>query len=198
MHEGDAAARAEHGVEQLGPDVEVLRAEGVGLRLQEMRRGRGFSLVEERRVAHGMGETAGGRHADLVAPHRLAHIGMDHAQAVRDAVPLGVLLADHGVAGGGFDPRQADARIAGEETQGGNTGADAGLEHRFARRTGHGSGEEHRIDARPEALLRLQDAEAAAEEGIFRQAGRYGAGCRFGSVHLANSATSGLAPRYRG
>ena len=185
-------------MEELRPEIEIIRAEGMGLRLEEMRRGGGLALVEEGRIAHGMGEAAGCGHADLVTPQRLADIGMDDVQTVGDAVAPGILLADERIAGSDLHPGHLDARTAGEQAKCGNARADAGLEDAVARLGRHGGGEEDRINAGAEALLGLQDAEAAAEEAVLGEAGRNGAGGCVARLHLANSATSGLAPRYQG
>jgi hypothetical protein len=185
-------------MEELCPEIEIIRTEGMGLRLEEVGRGGGLALVEEGGIAHGVGEAAGSGHADLVAPQRLADIGVDDVQPVGDAIAPGVLLADERITGSDLHPGHLDARTAGEQAECGDAGANAGLEDAVARLGRHGGGEEDRINAGAEALLGLQDAEAAAEEAVFGEAGRNGAvGCVTG-LHLADFATFGLASRYQG
>jgi hypothetical protein len=141
-----------------------------------------------------MAEGALRRHARQVAAERFLHIGVNDAQAVAEAVALGVFLAQHGIAGGYFNSGDMDGGIAHDGTKGGHAGADAGLIKGFAGGAGNGGGEKHRVDAGPVALFGLENLETPAEKAVLGQRRRHIAarrrrrwrwGCRKGlRVHL--------------
>jgi hypothetical protein len=121
----------------------------------------------------------GDRHGDGVPAERVPEVGPDDPEIGLEAVALGVFLAEQRIARAKLDAGELHRGIAGEKAKGGNTGADSRLEHRFARGTGNGGGEEHRIDPGPEALLGLQDPQPSAKEAILGEGRRHIAGGRW-------------------
>lgn len=121
---------AHHGVHDAHPEIEVVRPEGVGLGLEQHRRGGGLGIVEIGWIGEGMAEGAMRRHGGEVLAQGLLDVGMNDPDIAAEAIALGVFLAEKRIARSHFDAGQVDARRPRQGAKRGDTGADAGLEHR--------------------------------------------------------------------
>jgi hypothetical protein len=89
---------------------------------------------------------------------------MDHAKLLAIAIPLGVFLAHHGIAGGDLHARDINGRNTRQEAERGNAYTDSGLENGIPRLGWNRSAKKNRVNAGAIAFFRLQNLELAAQE----------------------------------
>ena len=143
----------EQPVHRLDPQIEIFGAEAVGAGFQHHRRGRRLALLEIGRVGKGMGHGSRRRKERRAPVQGFLDIRMDDPDAGAAGIAAGILLGEHGIAGGDLDAGDMNAGHPIGQAKGGNTCPHARFEDRVVGGARDAGGQENRVDSRPGSLF---------------------------------------------